>query len=170
MFLELSLNGSWKFKGFSECNGEELGAYKLEYNGNGWLPAQVPGTVHSDLMANNVIPDPFKGLNEKAVQWVPENEWWYRKEIDLTDDFLEKQVVELVFEGLDTFATVWVNGLKVGEAHNMFTPWRLNISKAVKAGRNVIAVRFKPIYKVALELEKKIRRQIWLFACGKLFS
>ena len=155
MFLELSLNGSWKLKGFPECNGEELGANRLEHNGDGWLPAQVPGTVHTDLMTNNVISDPFKGLNERKVQWVPENEWWYRKEIDLTDDFLEKQVVELVFDGLDTFATVWVNGVKVGEAHNMFTPWRFNINKAVKLGRNVIAVCFKPIYKVAFELEKK---------------
>jgi beta-mannosidase len=155
LFLELSLNGSWKLKGFPKCNGEELGASKLEYNCDGWLSAQVPGTVHTDLMANNVISDPFKGLNERKAQWVPENEWWYRKEIDLTDDFLRKQVVELVFEGLDTFATVWVNGVKVGEAHNMFTLWRFNINKALKLGRNVVAVCFKPIYKVAFELEKK---------------
>jgi hypothetical protein len=65
--FELSLNGSWKFKGFAECNGEELRAYKLEYDDDGWLPAKVPGTVHLDLLANNVIPDPFKGLNEKKV-------------------------------------------------------------------------------------------------------
>jgi len=72
--FEFSLNGSWKFKGFAECNGEELGAYKLEYNGDGWLPAKVPGTVHLDLLANKVIPDPFKDLNEKKVRWVAESE------------------------------------------------------------------------------------------------
>jgi beta-mannosidase len=153
--FELSLNGSWKFKGFAECNGEELGAHKPEYDDGGWLPAKVPGTVHLDLLANNVIPDPFKGLNEKKVQWATENEWWYRREFDLPPDFLGKHAVELVFDGLDTFATVWVNSVKVGEADNMFTPWRFNISKSVKAGRNVIAVRFKPICKVALELEHK---------------
>jgi len=152
--FELSLNGSWKFKGFVECNGEELGAYRVEYDDDGWLPAKVPGTVHLDLLANNVIPDPFKDLNEEKVQWAPENEWWYRKEIELSPELLEKQVVELVFDGLDTFATVWVNGVKVGEANNMFTSWRFNISKAVKDGRNVIAVCFKP-YKVAFELERK---------------
>ena len=153
--FELSLNGSWKFEGFAECNGEELGAYKLEYDDDGWLPAKVPGTVHLDLLANNVIPDPFKGLNEKKVQWIPKNEWWYRKEFDLPPDFLGKHAVELVFDGLDTFATIWVNSVKVGEADNMFTPWRFNINKAVKVGKNVIAVCFKPIYKVALELERK---------------
>ena len=142
-------------KGFPECNGEELGAHKLQYSADGWLLAKVPGAVHTDLMVNNVIPDPFKGLNEKKVQWVPENEWWYRREIELPPEVLQRQVVELVFEGLDTFATVWVNGVWVGEAHNMFTPWRFNVTKAVKAGKNVVAVRFKPIYKIAAELEKK---------------
>ena len=107
--FELSLNGLWKFNGFAECNGEELRAYKLEYDDDGWLPAKVPGTVHLDLLANNVIPDPFKGLNEEKVQWVTENEWGYRREFDLPPDFLGKHAVELVFDGLDTFAAVWVN-------------------------------------------------------------
>ncbi len=155
VFLELSLNGSWKFKGFAQRDGEEKGAQKPECNGEGWFSGQVPGTVHTDLMANNVIPDPFKGLNESKVQWVSGNEWWYRMEFELSPEFVEKQVVELVFDGLDTFATVWVNGVRVGEANNMYIPWRFNVAKALKAGRNVVAVEFKPIYKVATELEEE---------------
>ena len=73
----------------------------------------------------------------------------------VSPEFLDNQAVELVFDGLDTFATVWVNGVKVGESNNMFTPWRFNISKAVKTGANIIAVCFKPICKVALELERE---------------
>ena len=155
IIFELSLNGSWNFKGFGEKSGEELGAHLTDYSADGWLPASVPGTVHLDLMANNVIPDPFKDLNEKKVQWVSDTEWWYRKEVDFSLDVLQRQVVELVFEGLDTFATVWVNGIKVGEANNMFTPWRFNIKNAIREGRNLIAVRFKPIYKAAYELEQR---------------
>lgn len=151
----LSLNGLWLFKGFSKCNGEELGAYKPDYSADGWQPAKVPGTIHTDLMANNLIPDPFKDSNERTVQWVPEHEWWYRKEFHLTPELIEKQVVELVFEGLDTFATVWLNGVKVGEANNMFTPWKYNIKDVVQAGKNLVVVRFKPIYKVASELEQQ---------------
>ena len=113
--FELSLNGSWKFKGFDEGKGEELGAQRLEYDEGDWLSAKVPGTVHIDLLANKVIPDPFKDLNEEKVQWVPQKEWWYRKEINVSPKLLEKQVVELVFEGLDTIATVWVNGEKLGK-------------------------------------------------------
>jgi beta-mannosidase len=52
-----------------------------------------------------------------------------------------------------------VNGVKVGEANNMFTPWRFNIKAAAKAGVNLIAVRFKPIYKVAFELEQQYKHK-----------
>jgi beta-mannosidase len=155
MFFELSLDGFWVFKGFSNLNGEQLGAHTLEYNDDDWFPAHVPGTVHTDLMANNIISDPFQDENEKDVAWVTEKEWWYRKQVDLPPEVPKKGVVELVFDGLDTFAAVWVNGIKVGEAYNMFTPWRFNIKTALREGKNVIAVRFKPIYKVALELERK---------------
>ena len=153
----MSLNGQWRFKGFEESNGEEQGAFKPEYNDEGWVAAEVPGTVHTDLMANKLLADPFKDQNENKVQWVPETEWWYRKEIVLPPEVLGKQVVELDFDGLDTFATVWVNGKKVGEANNMFTPWRFSIKEAVKTGKNTLAIRFKPIYRVARELEAKYR-------------
>jgi beta-mannosidase len=152
---DFSLNGPWLFKGFPKSNGEELGAYKPDYSDEGWLPANVPGTVHTDLMANNRIPDPFKDSNEKAVSWVPEHEWWYRTEIELPPQLVEKQVIDLVFGGLDTFATVWVNGVKVGQANNMFTGWRFNIKGVVSSGKNSVVVRFKPIYRVAHELEQQ---------------
>ncbi len=69
--FELSLNGAWKFKGFAPGKGQESEVYKLEYDDAKWLVGKVPGTVHTDLMANKVIPDPFKDLNEKKVEWVP---------------------------------------------------------------------------------------------------
>ena len=73
--FELSLNGSWKFKGFAPEKGQESEAYKPEYDDAKWLVGNVPGTVHTDLIANKVISDPFKDLNEKKVEWVPHNEW-----------------------------------------------------------------------------------------------
>ncbi len=153
--VEVLLSGLWRFKGFKGCNGEELGAYSTEAKVDDWLLAEAPLTAHTNLLANQLIPDPFKSANEREVQWVNESEWWYRKEIDLTADMISRDAVELVFAGLDTFATVWVNDSKVGEASNMFTPWRFNIKNAAKVGKNVIAIRFKPIYKVASELEEK---------------
>jgi beta-mannosidase len=153
--VEVSLSGLWRFKGFKGCNGEEQQAYATDAAVDGWLLAEAPLTAHTNLLANRLIPDPFRGSNEREVQWVNESEWWYRKEADLTVDMISRDVVELVFAGLDTYATVWVNNVKVGEASNMFTPWRFNIKDTVKPGRNVIAIRFKPVYKVAGELEEK---------------
>ena len=160
--LEFSLSGSWKFKGFAGDNEEQSRVHKIEYDDRDWLVGLVPGTIHTDLMANNIIPDPFYDLNEKEVQWVADNEWWYRKEFDLAPEVLNKQAIELVFEGLDTFATVWVNDVAVGEAHNMFTPWRFSIKNAVKAGKNLIAIKFKPVQKIAYKLEEKYRHK---YAC-----
>ncbi len=156
------MTGLWRFKGYRGCNGEELGAHATQCNLEGWLLAEAPLTAHTNLMDNKLIPDPFRGCNEREVQWVNENEWWYRKEVELTDELVNKDAVELYFGGLDTFATIWVNDVKVGEANNMFTPWRFNIKDAVKPGKNLIAIRFKPVCKVASELEQQHKHK---YAC-----
>jgi beta-mannosidase len=162
MVFEVSLSGLWKFRGFKGCDGEEQGAQLVDSKVEGWLLAEAPLTAHTNLMANKLIPDPFMGSNEREVQWVNESEWWYRKEIELTPEILNKDVLELSFESLDTFATVWVNDVKVGEANNMFTPWRFNIKGAAKMGSNLIAIRFKPVYHVAGELEAQHKHK---YAC-----
>ncbi len=155
MVEEVILGGLWRFKGFRGCDGEDQGAYRTDIKVDDWLLAEAPLTAHTNLLANKLIPDPFMGINEREVQWVNESEWWYRKEVELTTEIVSKDVVELAFESLDTFATIWVNDVKVGEANNMFTPWRFGIKKAAKAGKNLIVIRFKPINKVAAELEKQ---------------
>jgi len=169
MLTEVKLDGFWRFKGFKGLNGEEQGAQRIDCPMEGWLLAEAPLTAHTNLMDNKLIPDPFKGCNEREVQWVSENEWWYRKEIELTAELMGKDVVELYFGGLDTFATIWVNEQKVGEANNMFTPWRFNIKKAAKSGKNIIAIRFKPVYKVANELEAQHKHK-YACLCAENFS
>ncbi|MCW3995047.1 MAG: glycoside hydrolase family 2 protein [Candidatus Bathyarchaeota archaeon] len=132
-----------------------MGAYASETNVDDWLLAEAPLTAHTNLLANKVIPDPFRGVNEQEVRWVAESEWWYRKEVFLSADLVCKDAIELVFESLDTVATIWVNDVKVGEANNMFTPWRFNIKNVAKVGKNLVVIRFKPIAKVAGELERQ---------------
>lgn len=153
--FELVLNGEWKLKGFENGKGIESGAQKLGCDDREWFLGNVPGTVHTDLIDSKVIPDPFKDLNEKKVEWVAQKEWWYRKEFNLSPDFVKKRAIELVFEGLDTFATIWINGVQIGEAHNMFTPWRFNVTKLLQEGINLVAVRFRPVCAVATELQAK---------------
>lgn len=153
--FELVLNGEWKLQGFENGKGEENGAHKPDHNDSNWLSARVPGTVHTDLIANSVIPDPFKKSNESKVEWVIKKEWWYRKEFNLPQNIAKNQVVELIFEGLDTFASVWLNGQKIGDTHNMFTPFRFEVTKIVRKGSNQVAIRFKSACEVGAELEAK---------------
>src|SRR5262249_537226 len=92
----------------------------------GWLPASAPGSVFLDLLAAGAIPDPFVGLNENEVQWIGLADWLYRCAFDLPAD-AAGQALALCFDGLDTFATVWLNGQQVLSTDNMFVPQRVTI-------------------------------------------
>ena len=85
-----------------------------------WLPATVPGCVHTDLLAAGKIGDPFFRLNEKDQQWIENEAWEYRTTLPVDAATLARERVELVFAGLDTFAEVFVNGAPVLTADNMF--------------------------------------------------
>jgi len=114
-----------------------------------WLPAKVPGCVHTDLFAAGKIGDPFFRLNEKDQQWIDRETWEYRTTLRLDADALAHQRAELVFSGLDTFAEVFVNGHSVLFANNMFRSWRADARAALHAGDNLVVVRFRsPIEQV----------------------
>ncbi len=108
-----------------------------------WRPATVPGTVHTDLLALHLIPDPFVGTNEKAVQWVDKKDWEYRKKWPLSAADLQYDVVELDFKGLDTYASVFVNGQLVLQSANMFVEQVVNVKRWLREGDNEIRVRFE---------------------------
>src|SRR5690349_11867747 len=74
-----------------------------------WMPAEVPGHVHLDLLRLGVIPDPFEGMYERTVQWVDDADWAYRCDVDVTAEELSGARHLLRFEGLDTIATVVLN-------------------------------------------------------------
>jgi len=109
---------------------------------NNWRTATVPGTVHTDLLQHKLIPDPFIGTNEKAVQWVDKLDWQYRKTFAVSADWLQQEVVELAFSGLDTYADVYVNEQLVLQADNMFTAPVVNIKPQLKAGDNEVRIVF----------------------------
>lgn len=107
-----------------------------------WLPATVPGGVHTDLLALGRIPDPFVGDNEKNVQWVAEADWEYRHRFVADTGFMEQAQVWLVCDGLDTLATVNLNGVELGRAENMFRQYRWDVKALLKAGENELNVVF----------------------------
>jgi beta-mannosidase len=120
-----------------------------------WLPAQVPGSVHTDLMQNGVITDPFKNDNEKKVQWVGESDWTYQCKFHCPDSLLNKPQLELVFEGLDTYAEVALNDSLILQADNMFRSWTVDVKKWILK-ENVLVVRFRAPEAMATAAAKKL--------------
>src|SRR5687767_5936474 len=123
----ISLNTGWKFR--------EVGTQK-------WYTAEVPGTVHTDLLANNIIPDPFYGDNESKVQWVEEKDWEYSTSFSVSQKLLTEKVLYLQFDGLDTYADVYLNGKVIIRADNMFRRWTAEVKKHLKKGSNILLVKF----------------------------
>lgn len=106
--------------------------------------AVVPGHVHTDLMRSGLIPDPFFGDNEKAVQWVGEKSWEYRTSFLVPKAIMKKEVVELCFEGLDTYADVYLNGSRILVSDNMFRTYKVNVKSLLSDGNNSLKIIFSP--------------------------
>lgn len=107
-----------------------------------WYPATVPGTVHTDLIKNRIIPDPFFADNEKTLEWIDRVNWEYKTEITCNPGDLKQKFAWLVFEGLDTYASVLLNGVVILKADNMFRPWKKNIRPYLKEGNNELLITF----------------------------
>ncbi len=120
-----------------------------------WIPATVPGTIHTDLLANGIIPDPFYRMNENEVQWIENYQWLYRREFEVDAEFLKERNIILHAEGLDTYASIAVNGKIVGAAENMFVEHRFDLKKHLVAGANTIEIVFDSPVKRSKQLEKK---------------
>lgn len=144
----ISLNGEWLFK---ECGKDE----ETPPSTGPWLKATVPGVVHLDLLRNRKIPDPFFRMNELEVAWVEEKDWWYKKIFQVGKEFLNHDRVELVFHGLDTFATIWLNGKQVAKTANMFHEHEFNVKDLLKEGENILVVRLDSPKRVLEETYNK---------------
>lgn len=107
-----------------------------QVRGNSWYPATVPGgVVHTDLMDNEIIEDPFFRLNERGVQWVDKEDWEYKTPLQVSPEIFGKDNIELNFKGLDTYADAYLNDSCILQANNMFREWKVNIKDLVKKRR-----------------------------------
>ncbi|MHB9036113.1 MAG: beta-mannosidase [Armatimonadota bacterium] len=137
------LNGSWQLAGMDAGAGNWASPNALTPEGAEVIMAQVPGEVHTDLLRAGKIPDPYYGMNAEDAQWIEDKQWWYKRAFDVDEDFLQKQTY-LEFDGLDTFATVYLNGEEIGRTENMFVPHKFDVSGLIRLGRNIVAVHFDP--------------------------
>ncbi|CAL1701079.1 unnamed protein product [Somion occarium] len=141
------VNEGWKF---THVGGGEV-VKKDE-----WISVKkFPTTVHVELLEEKRIPDPFIGLNEWDVQWIGEAEWSFKTEFSVADEEASASNADLVFDGLDTFATVLLNGKEILQANNQFVAHRVPVKDTLKSGTNELVINFASAFRQGREIEKQ---------------
>ena len=142
------IDRGWSFKQADDTNSQ-------------FLPvAQFPTNVHLDLLHHGLIPDPYLGKNENEIQWVGEKSWIYRTNFP-TPGLATPRAV-LAFDGLDTYATVKLNGMVILKTENMFLPERVDVTDTLSAHEpNVIEITFDSTYLIGKKLVEKHPKHQW---------
>jgi len=120
------------------------------------IKAEVPGTVHTDLLAAGLIPDPFYGMNEKDLQWIGWNDWRYECTFDLPDFFNKQETLWLVFDGLDTVAEIVLNGRPLANVKNMFRSYRFKVNEFLKQKDNHLRIVFNSALQYGKDYQPRI--------------
>ncbi|MDO4757175.1 MAG: glycoside hydrolase family 2 protein, partial [Parabacteroides sp.] len=107
-----------------------------------WATAEVPGTVQQDLLRHGKIPEPYYGMNEKEIQWIEDEDWEYKTAFTVTAEQLKRDAAVLVFEGLDTYADVYLNGALLVKADNMFVGHKVPVKQMLREGENRLHIYF----------------------------
>lgn len=141
----MELTGEWRLQHYDVGQVPSLQIADAGLDDRFWMTAKVPGDVHSTLIERKLIDHPYYGHNDINSYWVEQKEWWYRTKFQLDELLQKEEKLELMFEGLDTFATVYVNGLEIGKTANMHRGYTFDITRVVRLGKNTIAVKFDPL-------------------------
>ncbi|MBU2597161.1 MAG: hypothetical protein KJ757_06360, partial [Planctomycetes bacterium] len=133
----LDLTGQWRFKQYP------VSARRMrDLDKGNWLNCVVPSSIYADLAEAGIIKRKKLESNPEDFFQVSLEPWIYKKQFDLSSSFLENEKIELLFEGLDTFGQVWLNGKLLGRADNMFCQWRFDVTKILKQRGNELLVKF----------------------------
>ncbi len=138
----LSLNGSWELYRVGDDQA---------------VAATVPGCVHTDLLAAGAIEEPFYRDNELRLLWIGETDWLYRRTFEVEPALLQREVVLLRCKGLDTIATITLNGQEIARTDNMFRTWEFDVKPYLQAGTNTLEIRFDSALKYAQRREQEER-------------
>jgi beta-mannosidase len=139
------LNTGWKFR---------------QKDKSEWYTATVPGCVHTDLLNNKLIDDPFYRDNEQKLQWIGKVDWEYESVFQVKAETLKAKHVELVFAGLDTYAQVFLNDSPLLSANNMFREWRVDAKALLKPGANTLRIHFRSPINEILPVMAKLDYQL----------
>ncbi|EPQ58996.1 glycoside hydrolase family 2 protein [Gloeophyllum trabeum ATCC 11539] len=142
-----SLTDGWSFTQVGGGQGTKDGE---------WLAcSEFPTTVHVELLKLKRIPDPFIGLHEWDVQWIGETDWAFKKSFMVKESDVAASNVDLVFDGVDTFASVKLNGDEILKTHNQFLSYRVPVKRLLKVGSNELTLTFESAFYRGRDLQKK---------------
>lgn len=168
---KISLNGKWQLRWSNGARGGSVERLLIDDPElQRALPAQVPGSVHLDLMQAGLLDEPVVGLNSLKARWVEENYWFYRKSF-MAPSVESGDQVFLHLECLDLIAVIYLNGQKIGQHANAFYPYQVNVTNFLRPGENTIVVSLesglfttaeKPINGYGLAYDGSLHKRHWL--------
>ncbi|GBL35668.1 beta-mannosidase B [Filimonas sp.] len=119
-----------------------------------WHKAKIPGTVHTDLLSNSLIPDPFYRDNETKLQWIADEDWEYATRFDVKNNFKSFPKILLKFEGLDTYTDIFLNDSLILSTDNMFRTYTVDVKSFLKEKNNRLRIIFNSAKKITDSLAK----------------
>jgi beta-mannosidase len=137
--IQQKINTNWQFKAIDTLD---------------WKSAIIPGNVFTDLRSHHIIEDPFVKNNEEKVQWVAKKDWIYKTNFSLSKEILQRKNIELNFDGLDTYATIYLNDSLLGKTENAFRKFTFDIKHIAKKENQLIVI-FKNFTKIETQKEAK---------------
>ncbi len=165
--MKILLNEGWQLCSCERNSVRDVIA-QIETADNEWIDTNVPGDVHSTLLKKGRIKDPFYSTHVEKCRWIEEKVWWYRKDFDFDQPVEMGGLCELKLNGLDTFATVYLNGLKLGSHENMFTPAVFDVTDQLRTGRNHLMIRFDSV--MAVTAEKDYRGMWYSYSPNRVWA
>ncbi len=108
-----------------------------------WKQVEIPSSVHTALYQHKMIDDPYYRDNEEKLQWIEQEDWEYQTVFNVDEATLQKKHVELVFNGLDTYAHIYLNDSLILETDNMFREWRVDVKPYLQRERNRLHIYFE---------------------------
>ena len=140
--LYLTSNHDWEF------------LYVKSASDSVWLPASYDFNIYSTLFMNKIIPYAYNSSTADSLEWVQQRIWKCRYKFSVTQNIFQKKNIVMHFEGLDTYADVFLNGEKILSANNFFRSWEVDVKKYLKEEDNVLLIVFKPVKQTTDSLRK----------------
>ena len=150
--ISFQIHENWQFKSVEDSE---------------WKSASVPGNIFTDLLAHKIIPDPFVKTNEEKVQWVSKKDWEYKTTFKVDNETLQKENTTISFEGLDTYAKVYLNNQHIATTTNAFRTYNIDVKKHLKSS-NQLKIVFQNTD--AIETKKEAKNPYQLPEGKRIFT